>query len=291
MSVSTAIRERVEQKVRETIALAENKFNQTFEIPRVSYKLGGHRVAGRADLRAWTIKLNPNYFADNEDQMINQTVVHEIAHLLDYKMYPENFIARRGQKRSLHGPTWKRIMMALGVRPATGHTMKIKDAPQRQGRRGQKFAWTCSCGGSVMKLGAKRHANMLAGARQYYERGHSRCTYTFNGQAAGRPRISEEEMLRRSYEAELRREAELERQFERRAAFGREEAAEIEAGKWIEAQLSKMSKSKKELARELFIKSAGIRGSFISMCEVELGMKKSTASTYHHNFKSGKWSV
>lgn len=119
-------------------------------------------------------------------------------------------------------------------------------------RRVVKHKWVGTCG-CVMNLGPQRHKRMLNGEVEYWVRGHSNCQYVYEG--ADQPRRT------------LTAAAQANRQSD-----------------------SKQSRTKREDAAAIYRQTNGVRKEFIKTCQRELAMKTNTASTYHYNFKSGKWS-
>lgn len=242
-------------RVKEIVAEANEKFDLHLN-PSISFTVRGS-TAGWA---RGTTELNFNYqlMVDNWDDF-DSTFIHEVAHLVDSALHPElkrrelYRDARTGRvrrsKRSVHGPTWQRIMVRLGADPKRTHNYDVSAVSRRKTRH----VWTCACG-SKMELGPKRHKNMLSGARRYWMRGHANCGgYTYGGGVKA---------------PELPKAAQTSTQKPTQRGNG----------------------SLKDQARELYSRSGRIRGAFISLCESVLGMKKTTASTYFQNFKSGKWS-
>lgn len=245
------------KRVRQVVAEANEKFGLNLD-PKIYFNLRG-RTAGWA--KPWSRELNFNY-----DLMVanwgafDNTFIHEVAHLVDAELHPENFeppqsfvpaarwgIARR-PKRNLHGATWKAIMKKMGGDPRRTHTY---DTSATTVRRSTTHKWVGTCG-CTMELGPKRHRKMKNGLARYWLRGHANCQYVYEG--AEQPR---------------RAAAEAKRPSTRKAS----------------------GTTLREQAAAIFRQVNGIRGAFISLCESNLGMKKNTASSYHHNFKSGKWTI
>lgn len=179
MHIPNEIKQRVNERIERDIEVAEKHFGIKIKFPNVVYKKRG-TVAGVAKHYMWEIDLNPVLLMENLDEMINDTVPHELAHLIDYQLHPENFASGRitmtrsgryrREKRSVHGPTWKNIMIVLGVDPSRTHNM---DTTNSRVKKGPKHVYVCKTCGTVMELGDKRHAKMQAGAK-YWMRGCGR---------------------------------------------------------------------------------------------------------------------
>jgi SprT protein len=283
--VTQEVKALVNAKVAECVEKAEAAYGLRFRTPIVRYGVKGG-TAGRAKLREWIIDLNPILLMENIDEMVNDTVVHEFAHLVDYKLHPENFERRlergrngrmRWSKRDVHGATWKGIMRTLGVTPTRTHNMDTSSVTRRR-----QFKWVGS-DGSVMMLGPKRHAKQMAAVKagkktHYYMRGSSHASYTYvpeNGvetvSAVRSNSVDAQEQLRKLMDQQA-------------AALAAQDKASV-----APAPSSTDTRSNKDKAREAFRQAGGSRQAFISLCESK-GIKKTTAGTYWHNFSSGKWS-
>ncbi|MEQ3652594.1 MAG: SprT-like domain-containing protein, partial [Glaciecola sp.] len=81
------------------IVLAEDYFNQTFELPMLNLKQRG-KIAGSAHLQKNLIKLNLSLFEDNIDEFIQQVIPHEVAHIVCYQLYG---------KVKPHGREWQAV--------------------------------------------------------------------------------------------------------------------------------------------------------------------------------------
>lgn len=110
---------RVEDKVIETILLAQEKFQRNWELPGISFDLISNTIGGQADLQNWVIKINPKFLAHCSDDSIQTTIPHEIAHLITYKLFPNS--------KQFHGPDWKSVMTKLGLLPTRCHNMLIPE--------------------------------------------------------------------------------------------------------------------------------------------------------------------
>lgn len=169
--VSNNIKERIEAKICECIDIAENAFGRKFPMPQIDYTVRG-TVAGYAYDHQYRVNFNPILLNENVDDFIARTVPHEFAHLVDGIVFPETR-DRRG-KRSVHGPTWKRIMMMFGADPSRCHSYDTSNANMK---KKNKFEYRCAgCGGTVV-LGPVRHKkqqNAEAIGKQAYSHGTCR---------------------------------------------------------------------------------------------------------------------
>lgn len=139
--------ERVLSKLRE----CATKLNYTHDLPVVVYDLKG-TTAGQAILNRNKIRLNTHLLHTNTEEMIEQTVPHEFAHIVAYRLYDDNG----------HGKYWQHVMLKLGLTPHRCHNMATEKA-----RQTKQFEYYCDCRPSVM-LGLTRHKRILNNGARYY---------------------------------------------------------------------------------------------------------------------------
>lgn len=105
-------------------------------LPEVRFDLRG-RAAGQAVFirrsRACHIRINAALLVSHPREMLGETVPHEVAHVVIYRLY--------GRHAKPHGAEWKALMRAFGVAPEPCHTLPAE--PARQLRR---FRYACACG-------------------------------------------------------------------------------------------------------------------------------------------------
>ena len=111
------------------------------------------------------IHLNPGYFVNDEDEMVNCTTPHELAHWAEHKIYGEweRFGVR--QKRSVHGSRWKAIMAVLGADDARTHNM---DTSHVKKKTKKKYHYVCEgrCG-KDLTLSSVAHNRIVRGTHRY----------------------------------------------------------------------------------------------------------------------------
>jgi SprT protein len=171
--LTTAIKQRVIDKLTAGIALANRRYGVTIPFPTVIYKKRG-TTAGTANYRTWTIDLNPVLLTENVDQFIERTVPHELAHLITYKVYPQAYeteVVRtrtgfRRTKRDVHGSYWQEVMRTLGVADIKRcHSYDVTNAKQRKNTTTYKYK--CEGCGHEFNLSPQRHAKLVADPRAY----------------------------------------------------------------------------------------------------------------------------
>ena len=186
MIVPQEIKDMCQAEIDRCTAIAKRNYpNVVLPTPTLSYDQRG-RVAGTYHYVGHRIKINAVLLMENVDEMVENTVSHEYAHLVDRAVHGQQFRWKGHRRvRISHGATFKQIMREFGRSESTTHNMDTTNATVKR-KTGVKHIWKCGCGNGVMELGAKRHAKQLRanGFRSYYMRGHapSRCgAYKYYG--------------------------------------------------------------------------------------------------------------
>ncbi len=177
MALSIEQVQAVHEKVDALIATANNAFYMYSEKPmpkpEVHFTLRG-RTAGKA-WGSYKINLNRVLLEENFDEMLNDTVPHEIAHCaVNYFFGTQVSISRTGRaRRDSHGETWKKVMRTFGVEPNRTHSMDVTNAKQKS-RQQSKFMYRCTGCGAEVPVGPKHHAKIQRGASMYHKgcKGH-----------------------------------------------------------------------------------------------------------------------
>jgi len=169
-TVSTRVRKLVEDRIQSDVDVINNHFNENFTAPHVLFDVSGQNAGYVTSRDAHTIiHLNGGLMADNEDEMVNCTTPHELAHWAEHKIYGgwERVGVRR--KRSVHGRRWKKIMAVLGVDDSRTHSM---DTTAVQTRVKNKHEYRCDCG-AVLTIGVVVHNKMLRGQNRWHCKGRT----------------------------------------------------------------------------------------------------------------------
>ncbi len=158
--VSDEIQTRIISKVKLCLQLVEGRHGLDLPIPTIDYSMVG-ATSGQANLKTWAIKLNSILLMENLEEMINDTVPHEVAHLAVHAVYPN--------RRVVHGPEWATMMILFGLEPTRCHNYDTTNSSRK------RRAWTyiCACEHERGKnkthlLGAKRHRKQQAQGLTYY---------------------------------------------------------------------------------------------------------------------------
>lgn len=173
--ITQAMKDQVTARINQDIIKINTKYNVDLKMPSISYDLRG-TTAGTANWRTWHIRLNAVLLQENFDDMLNDTVPHELCHLATDLIYPEAHQRgmsvvtasgrRRRAKRSPHGSQWQSIMRAIGVDPTRCHSYDTTNARVKTRTR---YDYKCSTCDHVMSVGPKHHAKMQRGAYMYHK--------------------------------------------------------------------------------------------------------------------------
>jgi hypothetical protein len=133
--IDTTIHKRIEDKILDVLLLAQQIYKQPFDIPALEYKQMG-RVAGKAWFLAWKVEINPDFLKNGHlEEMVNQTLPHELAHLISQKVYGRIIGGGHGRDVGCWWPLEARGCNSLGcnffLRQAPG-----KCLPQKQKLQG-----------------------------------------------------------------------------------------------------------------------------------------------------------
>lgn len=113
-------------------------------------------VAGQCHYYANKVVISKAYLETNREEVINQTVPHEVVHL---------YVNRYFQPKQAHGKEFRRLMVAIGCRPDTYHNMARPDSQTR--RKMTKYVYICSSSGKSVNLSSQIHKKMLAGQKRF----------------------------------------------------------------------------------------------------------------------------
>lgn len=142
--VSPDLKLRIESVVLDCLLKGQQYFgtSKISFIPDIRYVTKG-RAAGRAHWmtngRHW-IDINPILLNENVEYVVNQTVPHEVAHLLTYAVH--------GTRVKPHGREWKQMMYSLGKRPNRCHSLDTTTVTKR--RSVTKVEYICGCGEKLL---------------------------------------------------------------------------------------------------------------------------------------------
>lgn len=110
------LKREVRLKIQETYAKANELFNCKFPIPKVQFSLVLNELAGEAHQLPNLIKINLNLLRANPDFIVNNTTIHECAHLIAWQYFPDF--------NDHHGPQWRYVMRRFGLEPDVYHNLE-----------------------------------------------------------------------------------------------------------------------------------------------------------------------
>lgn len=282
MFVPVDTRARVEAKIREGLSRAEKHYGRKFAMPTIDYKLRG-RTAGTATGQTNHLSFNAVLLMENLDDFIDDnTVPHELAHLIDYVVNPHNHDSNtqwtgrgyRRTKRNVHGADFKYIMETVLGTSQSERCHSYDTSNSKVSKTMYLYKCTCGCEETALFSG-KSHKAVLRGTATYWKREpqHRRSPMVFV--RVVRPNDSTNTAtpvpVRQPAPALLPRAA--------------SQAHPTPDPTSVSTPVS--GGSTKDIARHVYA-TCESRADFISRMEGH-GVKKTTASTYYQNFKSGTW--
>jgi SprT protein len=157
MMIDPIVVKRIEDKILEVLLQAQSIYKQPFTLPTLEYRQMG-RKAGYATYSTWHVALNSDFLHNGHlEEMIEQTLPHEIAHLISYKVYGP--VLGTG-----HGRCWKSVMSRLGLEVRRCHDYSLEGVKVRKVTR---VPAKCPCCGQMFNL-TKIKANRIQMGRKIW---------------------------------------------------------------------------------------------------------------------------
>jgi len=149
------------EELKRCLSVCDAFFKRTFRCDYVLLNLRG-KSAGQYRYdprrRTSTLRFNKALLDYYGAQFIEETVGHEVAHLVVHQYY--------GRNVKPHGAEWQYVMKSvLNQEPTTRHRYDLNVVPSV--RKTQQFSYVCKCIDKVHKLGATRHNRASSGVGQY----------------------------------------------------------------------------------------------------------------------------
>ncbi len=110
-------------------------------LPRLRFDLRG-RCAGQARYQDWVIRLNPVLMQGHGDRFIEETVPHELAHLMAFRCH--------GAQIRPHGREWRAMLEWLQRPVRVSHDYEVSPS-----RRLKRYVYRCDC--RLHELSSIRH--------------------------------------------------------------------------------------------------------------------------------------
>lgn len=155
------------QRIETCYQQAEAFFKRAFKRPTVSLKLRGQK-AGVAHLHENLLRFNPQLYRENHAHFLEQTVAHEVAHLIAHQMF--------GAGIQPHGEEWQLIMRGVyGLVPERCHNYEVQRRVQT------RYIYRCACTeGGEFPFSSQRHRLVGKGRRYFCRR--CKVTLSFTGE-------------------------------------------------------------------------------------------------------------
>ncbi|AGA89539.1 hypothetical protein Thimo_0700 [Thioflavicoccus mobilis 8321] len=150
-----ALRHEAIEQSRRLLQLAERHYRRTMPTPEIRFDLRG-QAAGQARIAptGTQIRYNRQLLHDNPTEFLNQTIPHEVAHLVAYRVF--------GRRIRPHGREWQAVMAFFGAPAQRCHRFAVK---RGTGRQLARHAYHCAC--RTHALTSIRHNRVLRGRRYY----------------------------------------------------------------------------------------------------------------------------
>lgn len=160
--------EHILQRVEHCYAKAERLYRREFPRPDVRLDLRG-KSAGAAYPQQNLLRFNAGLYRDNREHFLQQTVAHEVAHLLVSQLH--------GLRVRPHGPEWQKVMENVFRLPAERcHSYQLPPVWRTL------YEYACSC--RQHEFSAQRHGRVRRGAS--YQCRACRQPLAFTGKAERR---------------------------------------------------------------------------------------------------------
>ena len=145
-------------KVHEVMQKANEMYNIDIKLD-VQVNIRGSRIAGCAErkLGVYRVRLNPLFCQQQPEDMMNDTIPHEIAHIVCFALKCDDG----------HGPKWKKIAKSLGSTGQRTCDLKIID-PKKT------YYYVVFANGAKVDIGQVRYNQVMAGKKTYTHKVHGK---------------------------------------------------------------------------------------------------------------------
>jgi SprT protein len=141
------------KRVSELVELANAKFKVQIDVPDIEFYQKG-TYAGLANVSRHVVKFN-EVLAKNNPETFDNTISHEVAHLVAAKVYP--------RAKQAHGPEFKLVHQILGGSGARCHSYDVSGVRKNAVKR---IIGKCNCTSHNLTVGTAR--KILAREASYY---------------------------------------------------------------------------------------------------------------------------
>lgn len=156
----------LENKVKQCLALAEERYRRKFEYQSIQINIRG-RAAGQIRYqnsilspKLPLLRFNPYLLEKYGEVFIDQVAPHECAHLVVHAIY--GFNNKLGKKIRPHGREWKAVMLELyKLEPVVTHKFEVQQSKKDQ------YIYLCQCSEVEHCLSIIRHNKVMRGQARY----------------------------------------------------------------------------------------------------------------------------
>jgi SprT protein len=134
--------EKISEKLNELLAKAEKLFYPG-RFGDITFSMNGRltSTAGRAFLQEGRLDFSKSLYAQNVENFLNDTVPHELAHIIAYRVYGSTG----------HDSAWRKVMDMLGFEPTRCHSYAVQKRSTAK-----VYNYICGCEGKIHEVSAQR---------------------------------------------------------------------------------------------------------------------------------------
>lgn len=151
MTISTLLQLQVQERVQYCLDILLGEETAKYIKVQIEFKKTLGLNAALAYNGKLRIVLNEALFLANQVEFFEEIIPHEVAHIVQYILYPDELID--------HGENWKALMNKLGLKANVYHDLDISAVD------GQVYRYTCCCsdGRRYHQIIKSKHKKIQAG--------------------------------------------------------------------------------------------------------------------------------
>lgn len=155
----------VVKKINETIDRANSTFGLNMPYPTVKFDLRG-TTAGTANHATNVVRINEGLLVRNFEAFLNDTCVHEVAHLVTYKLHDasRHWTGKKWVRTiQPHGNEWQQVMRTLGCNPSRCHSFDVSETKIK--RNVTTYTYHCAC--CEHEISTRTHHSIQSGRGRF----------------------------------------------------------------------------------------------------------------------------
>lgn len=129
--ISLLLQLKVQEKVQQCLDALLGAETAKYLKVQIEFKKTLGLNAGLAYNGNLRIVLNEALFLANQDEFFDEIIPHEVCHIVQYILHPNEFID--------HGEKWRDLMLELGLKPNVYHDLDISAVDKKV------YRYTCAC--------------------------------------------------------------------------------------------------------------------------------------------------